>query len=190
MQQKKRKINGGHVLESLLLPGHLSQRWLLSVPNAWQRPWLLQRDAAGHEAAEGHGQPRWIKKGRKHIIFWATFLHELPPSDQYLNPVELFVCSLQPNVGGTCLYAKRPPVPGVSACEGAAPLLAEPHDGTFYPPQIVSARSARVSRYLIPQELKHRMSLVDFTGRRTCHELSDKLLLWQTAWGQEPAYTA
>lgn len=112
------------------------------------------------------------KKG-ENTFFGATCLHGLLPGDQYLNPVEIFVvsiCSLRSNVVGVCLPAKGLPVPGVGGWEGAAPLLAEHHDGAFY-----------VSRYLILQDLKHPMSLVDFTGRRTCHELSDKLLLWQMA---------
>lgn len=70
--KKKVKTNGGHAWDILLLPGHCSRLRLFSVPNAWQMPWLLRRDAAGHKAVEGRGQPKWSKKGGKHI-FWSHF---------------------------------------------------------------------------------------------------------------------
>ena len=77
------------------------------------------------------GSQNGAKKG-ENPFFGVTCLHELPPNDQYLNPVELFVCSLQRNVVGACLLVKWLPVPGAGGCEGAAPLIAEPHAKAIY----------------------------------------------------------
>jgi len=57
------------------------------------------------------------------------------------------------------------------------PLLAEPDAGTVYP----STNHQRSPCQSFLQDLKRKISLVDFTGGRTCHELSDNLPLWQTA---------